>query len=44
MAAPLPPHCAEADDIVDAVMYLAGPNARMITGTHLLVDCGKMCT
>lgn len=42
-ANPLPPHCAEPEDIADAVVFLASGSARMITGTHLLVDCGKMC-
>ncbi len=41
---PLPPHCAEPEDIADAVVFLASNSARMVTGTYLLVDCGKMCT
>ena len=41
---PLPPHCAEPEDIADAVVFMASDSARMITGSNLLIDCGKMCT
>jgi NAD(P)-dependent dehydrogenase (short-subunit alcohol dehydrogenase family) len=31
----------EAEDIANAVAYLAGPQSRMVTGTALLVDGGR---
>ena len=31
---------ASIDDVVDAALYLASPDARMITGHSLLVDGG----
>ena len=31
---------ATVEDVMAAAVYLASPAAAMITGTHLIVDCG----
>ncbi|MCY1451265.1 2-(S)-hydroxypropyl-CoM dehydrogenase [compost metagenome] len=33
-------HMAKMEDVVGAALYLAGPSARMVTGTSLKVDGG----
>ena len=38
----LPPYLAEASDIADAVLFLAGSHARCITGCELVVDNGVL--
>jgi NAD(P)-dependent dehydrogenase (short-subunit alcohol dehydrogenase family) len=33
-------HIAEPADVAGAILFLAGPDARCITGANLVVDCG----
>jgi NAD(P)-dependent dehydrogenase (short-subunit alcohol dehydrogenase family) len=33
-------HYLEPEDVAGPIMFLAGPDARCITGTDLVVDCG----
>lgn len=39
---PLPPHLSEAEDVSNAVLFLASDQARCITGAELVVDCGHL--
>ena len=45
----MPPHAGalpvpwiQASDVAEAVLYLAGPGARYVTGTTLVVDAGLL--
>jgi NAD(P)-dependent dehydrogenase (short-subunit alcohol dehydrogenase family) len=37
---PLPPHIGYADDVAEAILYLAGDSAKFVTGVILPVDGG----
>ncbi|MCM1533498.1 MAG: glucose 1-dehydrogenase [Corallococcus sp.] len=39
---PLAPHTSDPSDIANGVLYLASDEARTVTGTELVIDCGYM--
>ncbi len=39
---PLPPHISDPMDIANGALYLASDDARTVTGTELVIDCGYM--
>lgn len=39
---PLAPHISGAEDIANAVLYLASDESRCVTGAELVVDCGHL--
>ena len=41
-AGALPVPWIQASDVAEAVLYLAGPGARYVTGTTLVVDAGLL--
>lgn len=42
LTSPLPPHYAEPEDVAAAILFLASPQAKAITGTELIVDNGML--
>lgn len=38
LTSPLPPHCAEPEEVAAAIMFLADPACRSITGSELSID------
>ena len=39
---PLPPHVSDPIDIANGVLFLASDEARCVTGSELVMDCGYM--
>lgn len=39
---PLPPYVSGADDVANAILFLASDEAACITGAELVVDCGHL--
>ena len=39
---PLPPHVSDPIDIANGALFLASDEARCVTGSELVMDCGYM--
>ena len=42
VTSPLAPHVADPIDIANGVLFLASDEARCVTGSELVIDCGYM--
>lgn len=42
LRSPLPPHCNEPEDLAGIIEFLTMPEAKAITGSEIIADCGGM--